>query len=164
MTAYSSLSHAQLEDVTYLFADHIFGTDPAAYEYRLDDSGVVIGRCAIFQTPPQKDRPGRKPKATQTAHALPVPARHLTDEQILQARLALKHLARLGLERYLNERKPAAVSDRAIRHDLAVADMATLSSQVKQPVSLAAVSATVRGNDLSMVRNDALMGSVPGHL
>ena len=44
---YGSLSAAQQAQVEFLFADHLFDSDPAAFDYQIDLHGLIWGRSRL---------------------------------------------------------------------------------------------------------------------
>jgi hypothetical protein len=52
---HSDLSADQRARVVYLFVDEFFGTDPSAFNYEVDQRGVICGRRTI-DAPPGTDR------------------------------------------------------------------------------------------------------------
>jgi hypothetical protein len=53
---HSALDQCQLEQVAYLFADAVFGTDATGFTYDIDPRGMVAGRTANNRTHYGKSR------------------------------------------------------------------------------------------------------------
>jgi hypothetical protein len=47
---YAALTDAMLAQVESKFADSIFGADSSAFEYEVNDDGMVMGRISIHRT------------------------------------------------------------------------------------------------------------------
>jgi hypothetical protein len=74
------LTGQQKEKVEYLFADAVFGTDPADFLYEIDDKGGISGR-RNKSTKAQKTL--RRARTTQVkVDMVPVPASEITKGMI----------------------------------------------------------------------------------
>lgn len=94
MTPYSSLTPAQRQQVAELFLDDVFGNDPTAFEYLIQD-GNVTGRAKVT-TPisAARARKARNIRATVTVREAPGTA----DDQ-RAARYVIQSIARSVVER-----------------------------------------------------------------
>ncbi len=96
---YSSLTPAQHEQVAFLFADDLFGTDPAAYEYELLGD-TVIARARLDRSPLCANV--RKPRTVRVNVCVrEVPDAFLTVEADREIKYAIREIARSVVKRLI---------------------------------------------------------------
>jgi hypothetical protein len=98
MTQFISLTTTQREQVDYLFADAIFGTDVNAFDYEIRDDNV-IGRSRIDN---KRDVIMRKPHTVSVNMCVrEIPSAFITLEMSRNAETTIKELARSVVERMI---------------------------------------------------------------
>ena len=94
MTIYSSLDAAQQAQAAYLFADDVFGSDVAAFDYEISD-GKIIGRARLAANSSPLNAHVRKPRTISVnVCTREVPAEMVTVEMDRNANYAIQSIAR----------------------------------------------------------------------
>lgn len=98
---YSTLTPTQREQVDYLFADAIFGTDVNAFDYEIKGD-TVIGRAQILRSAQDDKAHVRKPHTVSVNVCVrEVPSAFITLEMSRNAETTIKELARSVVERMI---------------------------------------------------------------
>lgn len=105
---YSSLTPAQRDQVAFLFADEIFGTDPSAYEYELTGE-TVTGRVRLSALSGQRSVHVRKPHSVTVNVAVrDVPEALVTVEMRRDAQMSIQQIARNVVARLIQSNQVEA--------------------------------------------------------
>jgi hypothetical protein len=96
MPHYNALTVTQKSQVTFLFCDEIFGTDPTLYDYELVGQ-VVKGRVKIEMQSEKRD----KTRVSASVSVMVMP--FITDEMLRRRDAALRSLAKRIVERMVEQ-------------------------------------------------------------
>jgi hypothetical protein len=88
--SFSDLNERQLAQVAYLFADSIFGTDAAAFNYELTTNGAVKGRSRIVVL---NCAAGKRSRQNSPVQVHMIEEVNITDELIRHASMSMDALA-----------------------------------------------------------------------